>query len=141
MSTRSLAARRRQVTRTAITVGVMALVLGVLMAALISRSLARRIGAIAKAATSVAAGNLEQRPVEDRAGDEIGAMSRAFNAMLAQLRVLIRRIQAQAAVETERRIEQHTQALNVRNMDMQLVLDNVEQGFLTTDRQGVLQGA
>ncbi|MCG8421403.1 MAG: ATP-binding protein [Proteobacteria bacterium] len=143
VSTSTLEAKRHEITRGALGLGVMALIVGVLMAALIGRSFARRIIAIATVATAVAAGDREQRPVEDHAGDEIGALARAFNAMLAQLRGLIAQIRKQAKRQgerLERLVEQRTHELNARNQDMRLVLDNVDQGFLTTDRNGVVLG-
>jgi two-component system, chemotaxis family, sensor kinase CheA len=56
---------------------------------------------------------------KEMAQDEIGALARTFESM-------------------SRAIELREQQISARNHDMRLVLDNVEEGFLTVDLQGVI---
>jgi two-component system chemotaxis sensor kinase CheA len=143
ISTARLAAGRRQVTLAAVAVGGAALLFGVLAGWWIARSLARRLRAIAGVATAVAAGDLDQQPVSDGSGDEIGTLAFAFNAMLARIKGLIASIEDMARKEQERLgnlVAERTAQLDRRNADMRLVLDNVEQGLFTVDVAGRIEG-
>jgi two-component system chemotaxis sensor kinase CheA len=143
LSTARLAAGRRQVTIAAVAVGGAALLFGVLAGWWIARSLARRLRAIARVATAVAAGDLDQQPVVDGSGDEIGTLAFAFNAMLARIKGLIGSIEEMARKEQERLgnlVAERTAQLDRRNADMRLVLDNVEQGLFTVDVTGRIEG-
>lgn len=141
LSKRSLAERTQAVRQTALSVGLVTFLLGLIAAWRIARALSRRLGAIADTAGRVAAGNLELEVPADDSSDEIGAVSRAFSAMVAQLRELFARIKA-AANEEQARLEhlvaQRTRDLDTRNRDMRLVLDNVGQGFATISPAGTL---
>lgn len=139
LSTARVAASRRQVMTAAVVVGFSVLCVGIAVAWLIARSLARRLRAIAQVAVAVAEGDLDQQPVEDRSGDEIGALAAGFNVMLRQIKDFIARIQDMARVEQERLeelVRQRTAELDARNDDMRLVLDNVEQGLFTVELDG-----
>jgi HAMP domain-containing protein/HPt (histidine-containing phosphotransfer) domain-containing protein len=129
--------------RAAMLAGGLALMFGSLLALLIAQSFARRLRAISVVAEKVAAGDLSQEPVADASRDEIGSLARSFGAMLGQIKVLISEIRERAAEEQSRLeglVNERTAALAVRNVDMRRVLDNVDQGFLTIDRQGVMSG-
>jgi HAMP domain-containing protein/HPt (histidine-containing phosphotransfer) domain-containing protein/two-component sensor histidine kinase len=129
--------------RAAVFAGGLALMVGSLLAFLIAQSFARRLRAIAVVSEKVAAGDLSQEPVTDPSPDEIGSLARSFGAMLGQIQVLIREIRERAAEEQTRLeglVQERTAALAVRNADMRRVLDNVDQGFLTIDRRGVMSG-
>jgi two-component system, NtrC family, sensor kinase len=65
--------------------GLVALLLGMAAAWLISRSLTRRLRAMARVATSVASGDARVAAVDDRSSDEIGVLAGAFNHMIGQL--------------------------------------------------------
>jgi len=141
LSTSGLIASSREVKRTAIQIGIVAALLGVLVAWLLARSIARRLRAIATVVTSVADGNLEQPPVDDAARDEIGTLARGFNTMVAQLRDLISEIQRRAHDEQQRlegEVRARTRELDDRNREMRLVLDHVAQGFVTIDLHGAM---
>ncbi len=60
-------------------------IVGFLVVALLTRRMTRSLAALASAADAVAQGDLEQR-VEERPDDEVGAVARAFNAMIENLR-------------------------------------------------------
>jgi two-component system chemotaxis sensor kinase CheA len=116
-----------------------ALGLGLLAAWLIGRSFARRVRVVSDQALAVAAGDLARRPLQDDSSDEIGQMARAFKAMVDRIRALIAQIKESAkeeAVRLERLVAQRTEELDQRNADMRLVLDNVDQGFVTLNRAG-----
>jgi two-component system chemotaxis sensor kinase CheA len=117
----------------------LALLLGALGAYWIARSLGNRLTAIASAAGSVAQGRLDEPALIDAGSDEIGALARAFNTMLQQLRTLFAQIQ-RSALEEQRRLGQlvaeRTSELDSRNADMRLVLDHVGQGFVMIGRDG-----
>jgi two-component system, chemotaxis family, sensor kinase CheA len=134
---------RADLTRAAALAGGLALLVGFTLALLIAQSFARRLRAIAKVAERVADGDLSQQVVADTSRDELGSLSRSFASMLDQIRRLFGTIQRQAAEEQTRLeglVQERTAALAERNLDLRRVLDNVGQGFLTIDRQGMLVG-
>jgi two-component system chemotaxis sensor kinase CheA len=127
--------------RAALMMGGGALVLGLLAAWLIGRSFARRVCALSDQATAVAAGDLSRRPLQDESSDEIGQMARAFKAMVDRIRTLITQMKESAKQESqrlERLVEERTGQLGQRNAEMRLMFDNVDQGFVTLDRDGRL---
>ena len=70
------------------------------------------------AAGAVAAGDLSVR-VEVNTGDEVASLARSFNAM------------GEAVALRQSQVESH-------NRDMRLVLDHVDQGLFTIDRNGIV---
>ncbi|HKQ68453.1 MAG TPA: ATP-binding protein [Polyangiaceae bacterium] len=141
LSTQALERSRSDVMRAAAMAGMAALLIGVLASFVIGGSVAKRLRAVARTASAVAAGDLEQPPVEDEVADEIGTMAAAFNVMLARLKSLIERIHRDAREEQarlEHLVRERTRELDDRNRDMRRVLDNVVQGLLTIDRHGVI---
>lgn len=142
LSDRRLIADANAVQRRVGMAGVLALLVGALGAVWIARSLSRRLRAVAEVAEAVAAGDLEQRPVDvGGSGDEIGVMANAFNTMLSQLKALFTQIKRSAQEEQERLeglVRARTSELDARNDDMRRVLDNVGQGFFTLDAQARL---
>lgn len=143
LSTRTATQARDRLVRVALMAGAGAVVLGTLLAWLIARSLAQRVERVAVAATAVAQGDLEQSLATDGPNDEIGVLSIGFNAMVTQLRELITHIRATARQENarlERLVRERTVALDQKNQDLKLVLDNVDQGFITIDRDAEVVG-
>lgn len=141
LSTKALAVHQAEVKRQALLIGAVALLLGIIGAGLIAHSFARRLRAIAEAATAVASGDLDRPPAQDRSRDEIGQLSDGFNRMVEQLRELFAKIQ-NAAKEEQQRLErlvaERTAALDQRNTEMRLVFDNVGQGFIVVDAAGTM---
>jgi two-component system chemotaxis sensor kinase CheA len=138
-----LSASRARLQRAAGLAGGLALIIGSGLALLIAQSFARRLRAISVVAEKVAAGDLSQKAVADRARDELGSLARSFATMLDQIRVLFTTVQRQAAEEQSRLetlVRARTAELAERNVDMRRVLDNVDQGFLTIDTRGVMSG-
>jgi two-component system chemotaxis sensor kinase CheA len=132
---------RRELVRASLLVGSAMLLVGLVLTLLIARSMTRRIEILSSAAAVVAAGDLEQKPLAAGARDEIGALTTSFNAMVERLRALIGQIRRNAQEEQTRLetlVSKRTAELASRNEDLRLVMDNVEQGFVTIDRAGVM---
>ncbi len=143
LSTRSASLARDRLIRVALTAGFAAVVLGTLLAWLIARSLAERVERVADAAIAVSRGDLKQTLQLSGPHDEIGVLAHGFDAMVTQLRNLIRHIQATASEEKARlgrMVRERTVELARKNHDLQLVLDNVDQGFITIDRKARVVG-
>jgi len=103
--------------------------------------MSRRVRSIASAATAVAHGDFGVGLAPEDSSDEIGSLGRAFNSMVSQLRSLMEQIRKQAHEQQERLeglVRARTEELAVRNRDLRLVMDNVDQGFVTVDRDGYL---
>jgi signal transduction histidine kinase/response regulator RpfG family c-di-GMP phosphodiesterase len=71
---------------TTLAIALTALVLAVVVASVLSRSVAVRVETIAKAAHKVAAGALDEPSIEPGPDDEIGQLAVAFNQMVTNLR-------------------------------------------------------
>jgi two-component system, chemotaxis family, sensor kinase CheA len=143
LSTHSLTEMRRRLTFGALWVGGAALALGVMLAWLIARSLGQRIEAIAGAASVMSSGNLDHQIEIQGPNDELGLLAHGFNAMSRKVKELVDHIQRTASQESarlERLVTQRTDQLNTKNRDLRLVLDNVEQGFVTIDRSAHVVG-
>ncbi|HET9931838.1 MAG TPA: HAMP domain-containing protein, partial [Polyangiaceae bacterium] len=143
LSTRAASQARNRLVWVALAAGASALLAAAGLVWLIARSLAERVERIALVATAVAKGDLSQTLDTEGPSDEIGVLSHGFNAMLDQLRHLIGHIRATAREEKarlERLVAERTVALDRKNQDLKLVLDNVDQGFVTIDRDARLVG-
>jgi methyl-accepting chemotaxis protein len=81
-STATMHSEQSLSTLLSVVLGVLALIVGSAVAFLLSRSIARRVGDAAKAARGLAQGDLDQR-VDSGSSDEIGAMARAFEDLIA----------------------------------------------------------
>ena len=141
MSTDSIDIESARIRKTAAVVGVVALLLGALGAFGIGRSLANRLGSIARTTQAVAAGNLDQAPIADTSQDEVGQLARSCNRMLENLRGLVAQIRETAEKEQVRLdelVRRRTAELDGRNQDMRLVLDHVSQGLLTVEPDGTI---
>jgi two-component system, chemotaxis family, sensor kinase CheA len=141
LSTRELVASNRRVLIAAAVAGVLALAFGATLAFLIARSLGRRLEQIGSVARAVTIGELDHEPVKVAGSDEIALLGHAFNAMLEHIRSLVQHIQKNAEEQQARlesQVRERTAELNLRNADMRLVLDNVDQGFAGVDLQGKL---
>lgn len=143
LSTRPLREMQQRLTLAALWIGIAALGLGAVLAWLIARSLARRIETIADAASAMSRGELSRVVAVSGPHDELGVLSHGFNAMSRKVSELVDHIQRTAREESarlERLVSKRTDQLNTKNRDLRLVLDNVEQGFVTIDRDGLVVG-
>ncbi len=81
-------------------VALLSIVIAILAALMISRSITKPLTSMAVTASRVAAGELEHTVSIERE-DEIGILARTFNSMTAQLRDLIGNLEAQVAKRTQ----------------------------------------
>ena len=116
--------------------GAAAMLLGVLIIRNLSRRITGPLAHLTDVITAIAAGHKNER-VTIQSQDEIGALGRAFNRMLEKLDDSYLRMEALNRT-LEQRVDDRTEALAKRNRAMRLVMDNVNQGFLTTGERGVL---
>lgn len=70
--------------------------------------------------------------------DELGVLTESFNAMVEAIDARDREL-AEHREQLERRVAERTRDLDLKNTEMRLVLNNVDQGLVTIDRDGVLQ--
>jgi len=111
------------------------LLVGALMWWFIARTL-RPIEGLNTAAHSLAAGKLSER-VRVRSQDEIGQLSGSFNQMAQAIEDHVAALAAHQA-SLEETVRQRTAELARRGDEMRLVLDNVDQGLVTLERDGTL---
>jgi HAMP domain-containing protein/HPt (histidine-containing phosphotransfer) domain-containing protein len=139
LSTDAIEVARSRVIEIALIAGGIALAFSTILAWLIARGIARRLRAIGTVVTAVAAGDLEQPPIDIRRRDEIGVLAAAFNAMVDQLKQLLARVRDLARKEQDRLealVAERTDALEARTRQMRLVFDHVDQGLLVVDLDG-----
>ena len=71
--------------------------------------------------------------------DELGQLTEAFNSMLSMIQARDAELNTHRE-ELEQRVRERTRDLDQRNQEMRTVLDNVDQGLLTVDREGRIGG-
>jgi two-component system chemotaxis sensor kinase CheA len=96
----------------------------------------RPLGQLTAAAAAIACGRRDAC-VRISSGDELELLGGAFNQMVRDLDASYSQLEDMNK-HLEQRVEQRTLELASRNRDMRLVLDNVEQGFITVDMNGVM---
>lgn len=141
--TRALAAARGDSWRAlTVTVALLTLLcaatiaLGVALSRRSAAKITRPLGELTAAVDNLAAGNHEIR-VAIASGDELEALGSSFNRMASELKESYASL-AEMNHTLERKVEERTGELASRNRDMRLVLDNVNQGFLTVTVNGIL---
>ncbi|HYQ16206.1 MAG TPA: HAMP domain-containing protein, partial [Polyangiaceae bacterium] len=114
--------------------------LSVLVGLLLSRRQAvritRPIGDLTLAAQTLAAGNLGVR-VTINSQDELELLGASFNRMVEDLATSYGRLEDMNR-NLEQKVNLRTLELAEKNRDMRLVLDNVDQGFVTLSPTGVM---
>jgi len=143
LSTQSLRRMQRRLVSGALAVGGASLVLGSLLAWLIARSLAQRIETIADGASAMERGELDHAIDVTGPNDELGQLSHGFNAMSRKVADLVDQIQRSAQEESarlEHLVDERTYELHTKHRDLQLVLNNIEQGFVIIDRRARVVG-
>lgn len=113
-------------------------VIGLLLSRLQAHRITRPIGALTQAAHDLAAGNRSVR-VEIASGDELELLGASFNHMVEELNTSYGKLEEMNRT-LEHKVEQRTAELWLRNRDMRLVLDNVDQGFVMLSREGRMTG-
>jgi two-component system chemotaxis sensor kinase CheA len=111
-----------------------------LLSFLLSRTQAVRITepvqALTAAAEKLAAGDRAVR-VKIASGDELERLGASFNHMVEDLDLSYRKLE-ELNHGLEKKVQERTTALRQMNRDMRLVLDNVDQGFVTLGPDGVM---
>ena len=116
--------------------GVAATLLGIAIIRGVASRITRPLAHLTEVTTAIADGQRDQR-VSISTDDEIGVLGRSFNQMVQELDSSYKDLEKLNRT-LEHRVEARTRELGQRNRDMRLVLDNVNQGFLTMSRNGVL---
>ena len=91
---------------------------------------------LTQAVNTLASGRRDIR-VNIVSGDELEILGGAFNNMAAELKDSYERLEHMNRT-LEIKVQERTHELADRNRDMRLVLDNVDQGFLTVSTSGLL---
>jgi len=112
--------------------------IGLLLSRMQASRITRPIGALTRAAQALAAGNRSVR-VEIESGDELELLGSSFNHMVDELNTSYGQLEEMNRT-LEQKVELRTEELAVRNRDMHLVLDNVDQGFVTLAPDGRMRG-
>jgi C4-dicarboxylate-specific signal transduction histidine kinase len=116
--------------------GVAATALGISVIRGVAARIIQPLAHLTKVATDIADGRKDKR-VAVSTDDEIGVLGGAFNQMVQELDDSYKSLEGLNRT-LEHRVEARTRELGQRNRDMRLVLDNVNQGFLTMSSSGVL---
>lgn len=114
--------------------------LSVMLALALSRFQAGRItqplSELTTAAHALAAGNRSVR-VDIASGDEIQTLGASFNRMVEDLASSYEKLEEMNRT-LEQKVQIRTAELAEKNRDMRLVLDNVDQGFVTLNAAGTM---
>ncbi|HEY1535886.1 MAG TPA: HAMP domain-containing protein, partial [Polyangiaceae bacterium] len=114
----------------------LATVLGVLLGRIQAVRITRPVQALTRAASDLAAGDRSVRVTID-SGDELQMLGASFNRMVAELSSSYEALESLNRT-LEQKVELRTLELASRNRDMRVVLDNVDQGFITLSPDGVM---
>jgi len=112
--------------------------IGLLLSRMQAFRITRPIGALTQAAQDLASGTRGVR-VEIESGDELELLGSSFNHMVDELNASYRKLEEMNRT-LEHKVEERTAELALRNRDMRLVLDNVDQGFATLDPEARMTG-
>ncbi|HEX2672760.1 MAG TPA: ATP-binding protein, partial [Polyangiaceae bacterium] len=118
-----------------VTVG-LATLLGILLSRVQAVRITQPVQALTQAAIDLASGERSVR-VSINSGDELQVLGYSFNRMVEELTLSYRELEEMNRT-LEHKVEERTLALAGRNRDMRLVLDNVDQGFVTLSMDGVM---
>jgi two-component system chemotaxis sensor kinase CheA len=114
-----------------------ALVLSTLLAWLIARGIDTSVGALTGAASKVQRDNDFSVRAVRSSNDELGELTTAFNQMLGGIQQRDQELDDYRQ-QLEQKVQVRTKALRERNAAMRLVLDNVDQGLATINKDGSL---
>jgi two-component system chemotaxis sensor kinase CheA len=114
----------------------LATVLGILLGRIQAVRITRPVQALTRAASDLAAGDRSVRVTID-SGDELQMLGASFNRMVAELSSSYEELESLNRT-LEQKVELRTLELASRNRDMRVVLDNVDQGFITLSRDGAM---
>jgi HPt (histidine-containing phosphotransfer) domain-containing protein/HAMP domain-containing protein/two-component sensor histidine kinase len=112
--------------------------LGVMLSRAQAVHITEPVGALTKAAEALAGGDRSVR-VNIASGDELSLLGSSFNRMVDELDGSYQKLE-QMNRTLEQKVEARTAELALKNRDMRLVLDNVDQGFITLSPNGEMSG-
>ncbi|HKO89696.1 MAG TPA: ATP-binding protein, partial [Polyangiaceae bacterium] len=134
-STLDIRARTARFLQIAAVVLLVSALLALALAAVAQRVITRPVQILSNAARRVQ----EDQDLHVRAqrvsDDELGGLTDAFNSMLSMIQARDAELNTHRQ-ELEQRVRERTRDLDQRNQEMRIVLDNVDQGLLTVDREG-----
>ncbi|HKQ68088.1 MAG TPA: HAMP domain-containing protein, partial [Polyangiaceae bacterium] len=107
----------------------LATLLGILLSRIQAVRITQPVRELTDAANKLASGDREVRVVVD-SGDELERLGAAFNHMVEDLNASYKQLELMNRT-LEEKVLDRTRELGQRNRDMRLVLDNVDQGFVT----------
>jgi signal transduction histidine kinase/HAMP domain-containing protein len=116
--------------------GTVTIVLGALRSRQSAARITQPVTDLTLAVNQLASGQREIR-VNITSGDELEILGGAFNNMAAELKDSYERLEEMNRT-LEIKVQERTRELGERNRDMRLVMDNVNQGFLTVSPSGHL---
>ncbi len=104
----------------------------------VARGLTRSVRVLSVAADAVHKNNDFTIRAEKTSSDELGRLTDAFNGMLTGIQERERELEGYRK-NLEQLVDARTRELTRRNDEMRLVLDNIDQGLATIDREGLLK--
>ncbi len=112
--------------------------LGLILSRAQAVRITRPIDDLTHAAKALAAGDRSVR-VKIQSADELALLGASFNKMVEELGASYRVLEEMNRT-LEHKVEERTIELGQKNRDMRLVLDNVDQGFVTLSPEGNFAG-
>jgi two-component system, chemotaxis family, sensor kinase CheA len=137
LSTNDLEARTREFFKIAGAILVGAFLFSLLAGLRFHRVITEPVSSLGAAAAKVREQNDYGARATKVSNDELGVLTDAFNQMLDGIQSRDRELEGHRQ-HLEALVERRTRALDDRNRAMRLVLDNVEQGFVTVEKDGSL---
>ncbi|MFZ5896564.1 MAG: nitrate- and nitrite sensing domain-containing protein [Myxococcota bacterium] len=110
-----------------------------LLAWFIGRGISRSVLGLARVAGRVQKDKDFSLRAEKTSHDELGALTDAFNEMLSGIQIRDKELEAHRE-NLEALVAERTRELQKRNEDMRLVLDTVDQGLVSLQRDGSMSG-
>lgn len=117
--------------------GLGALCLSLLLGNFIGKVFTRPIFKLGQAAALISAGQLDVH-IENTSQDEIGSLSRVFNLMVSDLKISKEKLQ-EYANNLEIKVEERTAKLAAATKANIALLNNLQQGFMVIDNEGVVE--
>lgn len=130
----------RRTMRNGIAVSTLVLLLSVALAFVLVRGLSRSLEVLGEAAAHVRRTRDYATRARKTADDEFGALTDAFNEMLAGIQARDEALEGHRQ-NLEATVAERTRELEKRNGEMRLVLDNVDQALVTIRRDGTMEPA
>ncbi|WP_437683417.1 nitrate- and nitrite sensing domain-containing protein [Sorangium sp. So ce131] len=132
------AADTRRTMRNGVLVSTFVLLMSVALAFVLVRGISRSLEVLGEAAARVRRTRDYTTRARKTADDEFGALTDAFNEMLAGIQARDEALESHRQ-NLEATVAERTCELEKRNQEMRLVLDNVDQALVTIHRDGTME--